>query len=240
MTTVSKFGGASQLRRTMSTVNPLAVRDVRYFRIACYDGAEGATMRIRVLWVLSIVAVSFVYVSATQMALRVASVGGSCASGGPYAIRQQCPTGTGHWTLWLMLSLLAAVVLLFVDAGNSRVSWFIWSAIFLGMGVGGVVGAIAALPDLNAALGLGIGCGVVGLVIACLGVLGLVKGADAVQAWKAKLEGRPQPKPPAPKPSAAASPQQLDKLLQLAERHGRGELSDDEYAAAKAKILGKR
>jgi hypothetical protein len=41
-----------------------------------------------------------------------------------------------------------------------------------------------------------------------------------------------------PAPRAAASPSMTDQLSQIADLHKQGLLSDDEFAAAKAKILG--
>jgi Short C-terminal domain len=46
----------------------------------------------------------------------------------------------------------------------------------------------------------------------------------------------PAPQPP-PAPAAASSPM-IDQLNQLATLHQQGILSDDEFAAAKAKLLG--
>jgi hypothetical protein len=45
------------------------------------------------------------------------------------------------------------------------------------------------------------------------------------------------PPPPAPAPAAAPSPM-IDQLNQLAALHQQGILSDEEFAAAKAKLLG--
>jgi len=48
-----------------------------------------------------------------------------------------------------------------------------------------------------------------------------------------------QPPAPAPAPApAAAQPSMLDQLNQLSDLHERGALTDDEFAAAKAKLLG--
>jgi hypothetical protein len=41
-----------------------------------------------------------------------------------------------------------------------------------------------------------------------------------------------------PAPRAAAAPSMADQLNQLADLHKQGVLSDDEFAAAKAKLLG--
>jgi Short C-terminal domain len=48
----------------------------------------------------------------------------------------------------------------------------------------------------------------------------------------------PPPPPPAPAAAPAASSSMIDQLNQLAELHQRGVLTDDEFAAAKAKLFG--
>ncbi len=58
------------------------------------------------------------------------------------------------------------------------------------------------------------------------------------------LEQQQQPAPPPAEPPApaeapaAAAPSMLDQLNQLAALHGQGVLSDEEFTAAKAKLLG--
>jgi len=44
--------------------------------------------------------------------------------------------------------------------------------------------------------------------------------------------------PPPPPPPAAAAPDPFEELKQLAQLHEQGILTDDEFAAQKAKILG--
>ena len=46
-----------------------------------------------------------------------------------------------------------------------------------------------------------------------------------------------QAPPPPPAPEPAAGPSMYDQLSQLADLHKQGILSDDEFAAAKAKVL---
>jgi putative oligomerization/nucleic acid binding protein/uncharacterized protein DUF3824 len=46
------------------------------------------------------------------------------------------------------------------------------------------------------------------------------------------------PPPPAPAPEAAPEDSDVAKLQQLAQLHSQGVLSDEEFAAAKAKVLG--
>lgn len=48
----------------------------------------------------------------------------------------------------------------------------------------------------------------------------------------------PSPPPAAPPPAAAAGDDTIAKLKELADLHSAGALSDEEFAAAKAKILG--
>ena len=45
------------------------------------------------------------------------------------------------------------------------------------------------------------------------------------------------PPPPPPPPPAAAGPSMLDQLNQLSTLHQQGALTDEEFAAAKAKLL---
>jgi hypothetical protein len=55
-----------------------------------------------------------------------------------------------------------------------------------------------------------------------------------------QLEQQQYTPPPqqAPPPTAPAGPSVADQLQQIADLHQRGMLSDDEFAAAKAKLLG--
>jgi uncharacterized membrane protein YebE (DUF533 family) len=48
----------------------------------------------------------------------------------------------------------------------------------------------------------------------------------------------PQAMPPAPQPLPAGGDDSMAQLEKLAEMHGAGVLSDDEFSAAKAKLLG--
>jgi Short C-terminal domain len=66
--------------------------------------------------------------------------------------------------------------------------------------------------------------------------------AEAEQDQRiADLEQQQQPQyqqPPPPAPAPAAGPSMLDQLSQLNDLHKQGALSDEEFAAAKAKLLG--
>jgi hypothetical protein len=58
-------------------------------------------------------------------------------------------------------------------------------------------------------------------------------------AQQAPAESAPAPAPaPAPPPAPAAGGDTISQLTQLAELHGAGALTDEEFAAAKAQVLG--
>lgn len=62
---------------------------------------------------------------------------------------------------------------------------------------------------------------------------GSKRGAMAAQDQAAQA-----PLPPAPPPPAAAADPVVEKINQLAQLHAGGALTDEEFAAAKAKLLG--
>jgi hypothetical protein len=63
-----------------------------------------------------------------------------------------------------------------------------------------------------------------------------ISNLEAQQQQPSYQQAPPAPEPPPP-PAAASSPM-IDQLNQLATLHQQGILSDDEFAAAKAKLLG--
>lgn len=95
-----------------------------------------------------------------------------------------------------------------------------------------------------------------GLVRATVGTAAVVGTAGAVrhhqakkwakedqQAYAEQQQYAPEPEPeyydePAPAPAAAADPGLADQLQQLAQLHESGVLNDEEFAAAKQKLLG--
>ncbi|MFN8482354.1 MAG: SHOCT domain-containing protein [Anaerolineae bacterium] len=61
---------------------------------------------------------------------------------------------------------------------------------------------------------------------------------NALQQQQAAQAAAPPPQAaPAPAPAAPAAPSLTDQLAQLSQLHNAGVLSDDEFAAAKAKLL---
>ena len=62
--------------------------------------------------------------------------------------------------------------------------------------------------------------------------------AQAEDEQDARISDLEQQQAPAPAPAPAASSPMIDQLNQLAELHKQGVLTDEEFAGAKAKLLG--
>lgn len=60
----------------------------------------------------------------------------------------------------------------------------------------------------------------------------------AMQAQGAQQAPAPAPPPPAPAPVAAPADDTIARLTQLASLHSSGALTDEEFTAAKAQVLG--
>ncbi len=58
------------------------------------------------------------------------------------------------------------------------------------------------------------------------------------QEYEQQQQAEPQYAPPPPPPPAAAAPDPIEQLKQLGALHEQGILTDEEFAAQKAKILG--
>jgi Short C-terminal domain len=61
---------------------------------------------------------------------------------------------------------------------------------------------------------------------------------DAEQQDEQQQQAAAQAPPPPPPPAPPAEDESMAKLQQLAQLHSQGVLSDEEFSAAKAKILG--
>ena len=62
--------------------------------------------------------------------------------------------------------------------------------------------------------------------------------ANLEQQQQAAAQPQQPAAAPPPPPPAAAAPSMLDQLNQLSTLHGEGALTDEEFTAAKAKLLG--
>ena len=217
---------------------------------------------------------------------------GTCASGGPYVSRRQCPSDTGLWILLMLGAIFGGLIasLIFVATARGKVGWgsILFGAFFT---VTAVVAGYTALFDDKAmsAPGAQLGGLIVAGVFLPMGLIPLVLGVKALQVSRREggllsaagqaVErrfsgfGGGDPKPPgavpdlggsapasapprpaAPRPVApttppstwrmparpAASPHAdpLDQLAKLAELRKSGVLTEAEFEAQKAKLLG--
>jgi hypothetical protein len=65
-----------------------------------------------------------------------------------------------------------------------------------------------------------------------------IEDLQAQQGQQQQYAPPPPPGPPAPAPNQGISPEAMDQLKQLADLKSQGILTDDEFNAQKAKILG--
>ena len=97
----------------------------------------------------------------------------------------------------------------------------------------------------------GFGAGLFGLLFMILVVVGVIWLIAAIVGWNQGPRYRPGPPPPPPgaygPPPAApfgappvppASPEGLERLKELSDLHDRGALTDEEFTAAKRRLLG--
>lgn len=194
----------------------------------------------------------------------VMDVGGSCGSGGPYVVRQQCPEGTGLIVVGIFAGLLGTALVVAGTFRNGPQLWvFAWPALFIALGWNFLVYGLDPPPPEE---GLAWGWLVCGVLFFLMGGVPLL-----LVLWKPKATlwgDRPTPESaPAASPSPAArSPVRLfgkttvptaptvvpspradadssfdDDLVSDLERlsmlHGNGQLTDEEFGRAKAALL---
>lgn len=181
----------------------------------------------------------------------VMDVGGYCASGGPYVVAQQCPEGTAAL---LPLGIFGGLIGVWMYAVTSsklpgpRLTLLAWSALFLSLGWNFWEYGLNP-PDGSTGLVWGwIICGVVFVVMGAFPLVGLFS-RDIAKAllWADAPTGQPtdpQPIRASVIPRRAAPPPPPDQedslpaaLERLAALHRAGALTDDEFRAAKQRIL---
>lgn len=178
----------------------------------------------------------------------VMDVGGFCAQGGPFVVETECPDNVPG----LMVGgLLGGLVLAFVYIGvavTRKIPSFaglLWSALFLSLGWNFLEYAF----DSPVGDGVVWGWLVCGVVFMLMGGLPLIAMLPATVRGFTREETRPAGWPAGMplahmqrvaarvQPTAATGARMVDELERLARLHDRGALTDDEYAAAKARLL---
>lgn len=169
---------------------------------------------------------------------------GACASGGPYVPVQPCPDGVPALMTIGMLGLFGFGGLGLwagaqVGRGWAALPLLAWPALFLSLGWNFLEYGIRPPGGQS---GPEIGWLVCGVVFIATGAIPLVivisarhelrtKGTAAV-ARRYRMNLPPQP------PSSRSGENDLGRLERLAKLHRAGDLTDDEFAAAKRRLLG--
>jgi len=184
----------------------------------------------------------------------VMDIGGSCASGGPYVVAQPCPEGVAAlMPLGIIGGLFGLLMYALASAKlpGPRLTLLAWSALFLSLGWNFWEYGLNP-PDGSDGLVWGwIICGVLFVIMGGLPLLGLFNKSIAKQMLWADAPGEAVPaviKPAvvstsrhATLPHPAEPESQPDSLPAALERlaalHQSGALTDEEYRAAKQRIL---
>lgn len=179
----------------------------------------------------------------------VMDVGGFCAQGGPFVIETECPDNVPG----LMVGgLLGGLVLAFVYIGvavTRKIPSFaglLWPALFLSLGWNFLE---YAFDPPGTGGGVVWGWLVCGVVFMLMGGLPLIAMLPATVRGFTREETRPAGWPAGMplahmqrvaarvQPTAPTGARMVDELERLSRLHDRGALTDDEYAAAKARLL---
>ncbi len=215
----------------------------------------------------------------TYLSMRaVMSIGGSCASGGPYVIAQPCPKGTAWMMMVGIFGGLASTLVLALTAGRGPQLWTLaWPGLFLSLGWNFLDFGLD--PPEVVTTGGWVFCGVLFMLMGGLPLLAILRWAPRATFWgtdapppggtqrpttrrvdrhtvaatvaamgpkvskgsvrtRADATTPPWVTTPASSPSVAAT--FVDELERLAGLRAAGDLTDEQYEAAKARLLGDR
>lgn len=209
----------------------------------------GTGLRATFWVVLSLAGVSCALTLVFLAMRAVMNVGGFCAEGGPYQIRQHCPQGIPAvmvGSIWGGLILAGVYVAVVVRRKIPNLALLLWSALFLSLGWNFFEYAVDPPGNTSGVIGGWIVCGVLfGLMggLPLLGVLPSVvreftRGPEQRPGWPAgiplvhakRVAARVTGTPPAGL---------VDELERLDDLHRSGGLDEFEYRLAKQKLIEK-
>jgi Short C-terminal domain len=174
----------------------------------------------------------------------VMDIGGACASGGPYVPAQSCPEGVAALMTIGMLGIFGFGGLgLWAGAqlggGWAGLPLLAWPALFLSLGWNFIEYGVRPPGD---APGPELGWLVCGVAFVAIGAVPLLIAISARHELRsdgaAAVARRYRLNVPAASTASRSSADDLDRLERLAVLHRAGELTDDEFAAAKDRLLG--
>ena len=223
------------------------------------DASSGPSSRTVLLYLVGIAGLAFSIALMFIEMRAVLDVGGSCADGGPYVSAQPCPQGT--WLMFLAIfggfgwGALAFWAGASIGGRYSSVPFLAWPALFCTLGFNFLQYGVA--PPGGG--GIELGFLIPGILFELMGgiplVLGLKFGTSAMvgneRVRSAQLAAGLRPSAmtypsvsdvlagTTDAPAGADTGTDLAKELErLADLHARGDLTDPEFAAAKAALLG--
>jgi hypothetical protein len=188
----------------------------------------------------------------------VMDVGGYCASGGPYEIRQECPGGTWLLPVGIFTGLAGVGLVAAGTFARGPNLWSLaWPALFLALGWNFLRYGIDPPPPEDGPVWGWLVCAVAFIAMGGIPLLFIVLNAKSVLWGSDDAPGRSSRRPSSPStavpfgtttvvasppPPKAARPDDDDDdlvsdLERLAALHRSGALSDDEYARAKTARL---
>ena len=158
-----------------------------------------------------------------NVSIVVMSIGGSCASGGPYEIAVECPDGVAAFApLSIFGGLIAVGISLFLAQGfgTPLITWG-WPILFIGLG-GAFLMAFFFAGDITGLIigGLFVIMGLAPLVLELRGSAQRVflgkRAANGVQFYKGENARRSLMSPTTPNPEGAVRPTTAHWLIALA------------------------
>jgi Short C-terminal domain len=206
-----------------------------------------------VLWRTTLVVLSLAGIACAltvvYLAMRaVMDVGGFCASGGPYVIRQQCPQGVPALMIGGIWGGLICAGIYAWQTIRHRIPNFVgllWPALFLSLGWNFLWYAFNA-PGAGVVWGWLV-CGVVFMLMGGLPLVAMLpatvraftRGDEHPPGWPAGMPLEHMQRAAARvQPSAKDAPL-VDELERLAQLHREGAIDDAEYEEAKRRLLGR-
>lgn len=178
----------------------------------------------------------------------VMDVGGFCAEGGPFVIEQRCPQGVPGV---MVGSILGGLVLSFVYVWQTlahRVPSFallLWPALFISLGWNFLEYAFGSPVAGGGVVWGWLVCGVVFMLMGGLPLLAVLPATVRVftreqerpRGWPAGIPLEHMQRAAARVQPVNVGGRLVDELERLARLHQQGSLTDDEYEAAKRRLL---
>ncbi len=212
-------------------------------------GAPDETARLplgRVIgYLLGIAALAFC-ITLLWLGMRaVMDLGGFCASGGPYVIAVECPDAVLATTpLSIFGAFLAIGLILWGGAGLGgewmSLAFLAWPALFLSLGWNFLEYGLFP-PDDSGWVWSWLFCGVLFVLMGAVPLaiaIGIAREGSG-GSGRSYASGRVvvRPTPPQPRPDTEEDGDIVDRLERLASLRRRGDLTNEEFEAAKATLI---